>query len=419
MLRVVADTKLKRRNLLVAAGVVGAGAAGVVAWRAHNRDVPPVASPVDRAVDLGFYRRLGRTNLEVSCVSIGAGGVDDPKMIIRAVDAGLNYIDTSVCYGDSELVIARALAERPDVREKLIIATKWDVSQSMSKQKIMESLDHSLERLGIEYVDVMQLHWLGGGHVNGDNGFNRLDNPALYEAMDEARKSGKARWFGATSHHQNRSAILKHAIDKGTFDMLLVKMNVLDNEAADMPALLAQAKKADVGVVLMKTQPGGGELPPGFEGSRWNVYQANLRWALKHDIASVVHSGIGTDAKTQDEAIAAARTELTQLEREREEVLLARYAEAMSPAYCRGCDDICGSACPEGLSIAAVQQFAMYHRSYGWHERARRHYRALPVSHRWSDRCVDCNACSDACPYGYDAAQGMRGARLLLGEGVS
>ena len=47
--------------------------------------------------------------------------------------------------------------------------------------------------------------------------------------------------------------------------MLLVKMNVLDNEAADMPALLSKAKQADVGVVLMKTQPGGGELPKKYK----------------------------------------------------------------------------------------------------------------------------------------------------------
>ncbi len=415
----MADGKLKRRKLLWAAGAVGAGAAGVAAWRHLHREVPPVQQAVDPAVDRGFYRRLGRTGLAVSCVAIGAGGVDDAKMIIRAVDAGLNYIDTSVCYGDSERVIARALAERPDIRDKLYIGTKWDVTPSMSKQKILESLDRSLERLGVTYVDVMQLHWLGGGHVSGDNGFNRLDNPALYEAMEEARKSGKARWFGATSHHQNRSAILQHAIDKGAFDMLLVKMNVLDDEAADMPALLAKAKQADVGVVLMKTQPGGGALPPGFEDSRWSVYQANLRWALAHDVASVVHSGIGTDAKTQDEAIAAARSELTRLEREREDALLARYAAAMSPLYCRGCDRICGAACPDGLEIAAVQQFLMYHRAYGWRDRARRHYQALPADRRWSDRCLDCNACSDACPYGYDAAAGMRQARRAMGEGVS
>jgi predicted aldo/keto reductase-like oxidoreductase len=369
---------------------------------------------VDRATDLGFYRRLGRTGLSVSAVGIGAGGVDDPALITRAVDAGLNFIDTSVCYGDSELVIARALKQRPDIRDKLFIATKWDVKANDSKQQIMQSLDRSLERLGVTYIDVMQVHWLGGGHVNPDNGFNRLDNPALYEAIDAARASGKARWFGATSHHANRSKILQHAIDKGAFETLLVKMNLLDNEDAAMPELLAKAKKHDVGVVLMKTQPGGGEMPPGFENSKWSVYQANLRWALKHDIACIVHSGIGDDAETQDAAIEAARSELTERQRDREGALLEQYAVAMSPRYCRGCDDVCGAACPEGLAIAPVQQFAMYHRAYRWPERAKQHYARLPAASRWSERCVTCSACSEACPYGYDAAAGMREAKRLL-----
>jgi predicted aldo/keto reductase-like oxidoreductase len=346
----------------------------------------------------------------VSAVGIGAGGVDDPGLIIRAVDAGLNYIDTSVCYGDSELVIARALAERPDLRDKLYIATKWDVTQGMDKARILTTLDRSLERLGVAYVDIMQLHWLGGGHVSGDDGFNRLDNPALYEAMAEAKRAGKVRWFGATSHDKKRSAILQHAIDKGAADMILVKLNVIDNEDADMPALLAKAKAKDVGVVLMKTQPSGGERPKGFEDQRWSLYQANLRWALSQGVACVVHSGIGDDADTQDAAIAAARSELSHDDRR----LLEGYATAMSPHYCRGCDDICGAACPEGIAIAAVVQLAMYDRAYGWRERARRHYRHLPVAARWSERCASCDACSAACPYGFDAATRVRDAHASL-----
>src|SRR5678815_1552343 len=98
----------------------------------------------------------------------------------------------------------------------------------------------------------MQLHWLGGGHKDPDDGFNRLDNDELYRAMEEAKKSGKVRFFGATSHAGLRSKILRHAIDKGAFDMLLVKMNVLDYESADLPALLARAKEKNVGVVVMK-----------------------------------------------------------------------------------------------------------------------------------------------------------------------
>lgn len=400
-----------RRKFLYAAGAATVGAAGVGVYYA-TRQVPPPSVTVDPE-DRGFYRRLGRTDLKVSAVGIGAGGLGDPDILKRAIDSGLNFIDTSVCYGDSELVIGEALQKFPGLRDKLIIATKWDVTQSMSKDKILESLDDSLRRLGVDHIDIMQLHWLGGGHVSGDNGYNRLDNEDLYAAMEEAKKSGKARFFGATSHDAKRTPILKHAIAKDAFDMLLVKMSFLDWEDAAMPTLMEEAREADVGVVAMKSQPGGGKMPPGFEAKKWSVYQANLRWCLDQPgVACVVESGIGEDPEKQDAAIEAARAPLALGDRE----LLEEYATAMSPLYCRGCDDLCKEACPEGIEIAAVNQFLMYRRDYRWPERARRHYARLSPAARWSERCASCDACSEACPYGYDAASGVRAARRLIGE---
>ena len=101
-------------------------------------------------------------------------------------------------------------------------------------------------------------------------------------------------------------------------------------------------------------------MPPGFEKSKLNVYQANLRWVLKHDVACVVHSAIGTDAAMQDQAIAASQTTIG----EADHVLLDRYARALSPEYCRGCK-ACEGACPEHVSIAHVLHLRMYDRRLG------------------------------------------------------
>lgn len=400
-----------RRNLLIGGAVAaGAAATGIAAWQISKKDepLPEPTVKADSITDAGFYRTLGRTGLKVSSVGIGAGGLEGPMPILRAVDMGMNFIDTAVCYGDSEEVIARALKGRKSLRDNLIIATKWDVDRFWKKDRILKSLDNSLSRLGVDVIDIMQLHWLGGGHMSGDNGFNRLDNPELYEAMEDAKKSGKVKWFGATSHNENRSKILQHAIDKDAFDMILVKMNVLDFADADMPALLAKAQAKNIGVVAMKSQPGGGKLPAGFEQSKWNVYQANLRWCLSKQIDCVVESNIGTDAEHQDQAVEAGKAPITRADGE----LLYKYAHALSPDYCRGCGSVCGSACPDDVAIAHVLQFGMYAKQYGWDDYGKALYRELPERDRWSSRCVDCNACTEACGYGVDAADRVRDAHL-------
>ncbi len=408
------STSTRRRNLLLGgAAVVGAG---VAAWQIKKRmPLPPPTVTVDPVADAGFYRTLGRTGLKVSSVAIGAGGLEGPEPILRAVDMGMNFIDTAICYGDSEEVIGRAFRSRSTLRDQLIVATKWDVNASWDKVKILDSLDRSLKRLGVDVIDIMQLHWLGGGHrqMPGDDGFNRLDNEALYEAMADAKKAGKVKFFGATSHAENRSKILQYAIDKDAFDMILVKMNVLDYADADIPALLAKARAKNVGVVVMKSQPQGGRLPPGYEDQGWSVFQANLRWCLAQPVDCVVQSRIGTDADAQDEAVRAAKGELTRADGE----LLYRYARALSPEYCRGCGSVCGSACPDDVAISHVLQFGMYARDYGWGAYAEELYGALPEDQQWSSRCLECNACSDACGYGVDAAERVREARRSLGGG--
>lgn len=413
--------RVTRRQVVtysLGAGALGlCGAVGYREWQ-RRRYVPEAPLVEDRpglfaAADTKVTqrRRLGRTNLQVSIVGIGAGGLDGPQPIARAVDKGMNYIDTAICYGDSEKVIARALQQNPGLRQKLIIATKWDVGHNWNKSEILDSLNDSLKRLGVAEIDIMQLHWLGGGHKSPDDGFNRLDNPELYLAMEEAKKSGKVRFFGATSHAGARSKILKHAVDKGRFDMLLVKMNVLDYESADLPSLLAHAKAKDVGVVVMKSQPAGDRVPRGYENSKYSIFQANLRWVLEHDVAAVVHSKIGTDASYQDLAVGAVQERFSELDRS----LLYRYASALSPDYCRGCEGECTSACPASVAIPHVVQFAMYHQRYGWHERARHHYRELPLGQQWSESCLSCTRCNDACKYGFDAAGQINLAKQLLG----
>src|SRR3954453_19761727 len=118
------------------------------------------------------YRTLGRTGLQVSLVSLGTGGpsrlgqgsgvveADAHRLVRRALDLGINFIDTAAGYGQSEAILGRALQEVP--REAYYLATKFGPLQGDAPkddaQELVASVELSLQRLGVETIDVMQLH---------------------------------------------------------------------------------------------------------------------------------------------------------------------------------------------------------------------------------------------------------------------
>jgi predicted aldo/keto reductase-like oxidoreductase len=130
---------------------------------------------------------------------------------------------------------------------------------------------------------------------------------------------------------------------------------------------------------------------------------------LEHDVACVVHSGIGNDDGVQDLAVGAVQQRFGANDAH----LLDRYARALSPDYCRSCG-VCEEACPDGVRIGSVLQFAMYEKQYGWHDAAREHYANLPAHERWSEACASCARCNAACPYGVDAQGRVIEARDIL-----
>ena len=160
------------------------------------------------------YIKLGRTGLEVSPIAIGAMtfgepdrghpvwslGEDDSRPLIRhALDAGINFFDTANIYsqGSSEEILGRALKEYGN-RDDLVIATKLRHpmrpganGKGLSRKAVLAEIDHSLRRLGVDYVDLYQVH--------------RLDPSTpieeTLEALHDVVKAGKARYLGASSMH--------------------------------------------------------------------------------------------------------------------------------------------------------------------------------------------------------------------------
>jgi len=123
-------------------------------------------------------------------------------LIKQALEAGINFFDTANSYSDgsSEEIVGRALKDFAR-RDQVVVATKVyfplsNLSQGLSRKNILQSIDDSLTRLGMEYVDLLQIHrW-------------DYDTPIeeTLEALHDVVKSGKARYIGASSMHASQFA---------------------------------------------------------------------------------------------------------------------------------------------------------------------------------------------------------------------
>ncbi|MBY4950179.1 aldo/keto reductase [Pantoea sp. DY-17] len=160
---------------------------------------------------------LGQTDLQVSRLCLGCMTYGDPTrgnhawtlpeessrpLIKQALEAGINFFDTANSYSDgsSEEIVGRALKDFAR-RDQVVVATKVyfplsNLSQGLSRQNILQSIDDSLTRLGMEYVDLLQIHrWDYATPIE-----------ETLEALHEVVKSGKARYIGASSMHASQFA---------------------------------------------------------------------------------------------------------------------------------------------------------------------------------------------------------------------
>ena len=160
------------------------------------------------------YIKLGTTGLDVSPIAIGAMTYGDPDrghpawsldeqasrpLIKHALEAGVNFFDTAnlYSYGSSEEILGRALTDFAD-RDDVVIATKLrhpmrsgPNGRGLSRKAIMTEVDHSLRRLGTDYIDLYQIHR------------NDHETPLeeTLEALHDLVKAGKVRYLGASSMH--------------------------------------------------------------------------------------------------------------------------------------------------------------------------------------------------------------------------
>ena len=206
-----------------------------------------------------IYHSLGRSGLEVSAISLGTGGpsrigqrthadeAESHRVIQRALDLGINFLDTAAAYGESEEILGRAL--RKVDRQRYYLATKFSPDPDESGELIdaaalVASCERSLQRLQTDVIDLFQFHGLVPGNYH--EAVERL-----YPAVQRLQQQGKIRFIGVTEYfyldpsHQ----MLGFALDDDIWDALMVKYGILNMTAEE--DVLPRAKQQNVGVINM------------------------------------------------------------------------------------------------------------------------------------------------------------------------
>jgi predicted aldo/keto reductase-like oxidoreductase len=392
---------LTRRHVLTgAAGLAagaGVGAAVYSAWKNSTylfllHEAPTHAERLDPAWQgsrVRQYRALGATGIEMSDISFGGAGIGNPEVVSLAVERGINYFDTSPDYSrtGSEQVIGRALKPH---RQKVFIASKFCTAEGHLPKDtpvptIVASVEASLRRLQTDYLDVAIIHEC--------NDLDRLMAPTFHEAFDRLKEQGKVRFLGVSSHTPNLEQVMRHAVDSGRFQMLLVAHNF--KNWPDLTNIFRDAKSRGIGVVAMKTLKGArATVLKDFAGGKQAFSQAAFKWVLSNpDVSGLVVSI--QDSQQIDEYLYASGQPLTRSDLAR----LEEYDRQIAREYCRpGCGQ-CLDSCPNEVPVDDVFRFAMYHEDYGWPTQAREQYALLPVD-RNASRCAACPApCEAACPF--------------------
>ena len=184
------------------------------------------------------YITFGRTGLRVSVVGVGAGGpsqlgmrtgrseADSIAVVRRALELGVNYIDTAEAYGTEEIV-GKAIREFD--RDSLFVATKKNASREgepVPAEEFAAGVEASLKRLGVETIDVFHFH---GARMTQ---YQHICEE-LVPVLQRMQQAGKIRHLAVSEHFASdfEHQLLKQAIEDDLFDVVMVGFNMLNQTA--------------------------------------------------------------------------------------------------------------------------------------------------------------------------------------------
>ena len=314
--------------------------------------------------------RLGKTGLHVSRVGVGGIPILLPpfdtavKVIERALELGINLIDTSVYYDDSELRIGQGIRGH---RDEIVVVTKCSWRSAKATQNALEK---SLKQLETDYIDVWLFH-----NVSTEEAYQTMLRPhASLRIARKALTDGKVHHLGLSTHSL---AIAQKAVSSGLFDVILFPFNFVTNHAEKQLAPLA--KEHDVGFLAMKS----------FAGGQLADADLAIKYLLQYDNVVPV-PGIETVQNIEEiVAVVEGSWELTARDWKRIEAIREQKGSKLC-MWCEYC-----KPCPKDINIPWVMNIESM-----WILWGKAGFPGRMLEHITKGReCDSCGECEDKCPY--------------------
>ncbi|MBD2100123.1 aldo/keto reductase [Leptolyngbya sp. FACHB-261] len=359
------------------------------------------------------YRRFGKTNLNLSVFSLGtmrclASEENAIQTVQRALELGINHVETARGYGESERYLGRALAHlslRPFITTKLVPPT--------DPVELRRQLEESLNRLGLQSVDALALH-----------GINTPEHLRLalacQETLHQLQQEGLFRHLGFSTH--GSLELIQTTLRTGLFEF--VNLHYYWSNPRNVVAVQLAAD-LDIGVFIISPADKGGLLHTPSTKLRdlcqpFSPLALNYRFLLSDSRIHTLSLGAATPQELDTPLAFADQDETLSAE---EQVALARLEAALQtlgPERCAQC--YACIPCPEEIQIPEVLRLrnlavALDMEAYGQYR-----YRMFENAGHWfpgrkGNRCNDCGDCLPRCPQELDIPALLRDAHEQLHQG--
>ena len=311
---------------------------------------------------------LGKTGITVpqnafGCLPIQRVSTEAAvKLLRRAYDGGMRFFDTARAYTDSEVKVGEAF---DGMRDKVFIASK---TAATTPEGFWKDLETTLKNLRTDHLDLYQFHCVEQCYRPGDG-------TGMYEAMLEAKRSGKVRHIGITAH---KIGIAEEIVESGLYETLQFPFSYLSGEREIK--LVNACKEADMGFICMKAISGG--LITNAKAAAAFILQYDNAlpiWGIQKEEELDQWLSLFDETPEMDEEIRA---------------VIAKDREELAGEFCRGCG-YC-KPCTVDIEINTCARMSLMVRrapSDEWLNEANQ------AKMKKIEDCVDCGICMTRCPY--------------------